>query len=309
MHDLSKFQRMMVAMDLTEMDVHIIKYASMIAKCFQIEAVYFFHAADSSLELPDDINEKYGNVIAPVDETLEKEMSAVVAANFVAPEGCTVELEALPGNVTDEVLKYSKMKVADLLLLGRKEKLTGTGLNSRKIAKGCASSVIFVPENPPLEMNKVLISIDYSEHSKMAFEIGIDIQKKSGAKLLSNNVYRVPVGYHKSGKTYDEFAEIMLQNTKDECDRFFKKIELEGVDYDHTYALDDDPHPADKIYRTGAEEGVDLIILGSKGRSSGAAFLIGSVAEKLVMEDNDIPIFLIKKGKENMSFLEALFRL
>lgn len=301
MHDLSKFQRMMVAMDLTEMDAHVVRYAEMIAKCFEVEAVYFFHAADSSWELPEAINEKYGNVIAPLDETLELEMAEIVNSNFNAPEGCTIELEALPGNTTDEVLKYSKMKVADLLLLGRKDKLTGSGLNSRKIAKGCGASVIFVPENPPMELKKVLISIDYSEHAKMAFEIGIDIQKKSGAKLLSNNVYRVPVGYHKSGKSYEEFSEIMLENTKAECDRFFKSMDLEGVDYD--------PHPADKIYRTGAEEGVDLIVLGSKGRSSGAAFLIGSVAEKLVMEDNDIPIFLIKKGRENMSLLEALFRL
>ena len=302
MHDLSKFQRMMVAMDLTDMDVHIIKYASMIAKHFEIEAVYFFHAADSSLELPDEINQKYGHVIAPLDETLEKEMSAVVDANFETPEGCTVELEALPGNITDELLKYSNMKVVDLLLLGRKDKLTGSGLNSRKVAKGCRCSVMFIPENPPLELRRVLISVDYSEHSKMAFEIGVDIQKKTGAKLLSSNVYRVPVGYHKSGKSYEEFSEVMLENTKDECARFFKKIELDGVDYEHTYALDNDPHPADKIYKTGAEVGADMIILGSKGRSSGAAFLIGSVAEKLVIEDNDIPIFLLKEGKENMSF-------
>lgn len=48
MHDLSKFQRMMVAMDLTEMDAHVVRYAEMIAKCFEVEAVYFFHAADSS---------------------------------------------------------------------------------------------------------------------------------------------------------------------------------------------------------------------------------------------------------------------
>ncbi len=309
MHDLSKFKRMMVTIDLTDMDAHVVKFASMIAKYFELDAVYFFHAASSTLELPEQIVEKYGNVIAPLDETLELEMAEIVEANFETPDGCTIELEALPGNVTDEVLKYSKMKVADLLLLGRKEELTGSGLNSRKIAKGCTASVIFVPENPPLELKKILISIDYSEHSKMAFEIGIDIQKKSGAKLLSNNVYRVPVGYHKSGKSFEEFSQIMLDNTKEECDRFFKSIDLEGVDYDHTYALYDDPHPADKIYRAGAEEGVDMIILGSKGRTSGAAFLIGSVAEKLVMEDNDIPIFLIKKGKENMSFLEALFKI
>ena len=101
----------------------------------------------------------------------------------------------------------------------------------------------------------------------------------------------------------------MLENTKKECERFFKKMNLEGVDYDHTFALDDDPHPADKIYRTGLEEKVDLIIIGSKGRSGPASVLIGSVAEKLVEEGDDMPIMIIKMGKENMSFLEAIFRI
>ncbi|OEK06977.1 universal stress protein [Roseivirga misakiensis] len=308
MQDLSKFQRMMVTLDLTEMDVYLIKYASMIAKAFEIDAVYFLHVT-TSLELPEEIQEKYGNMMAPVDETLEREMQTVIDEHFEKPENCDMHVKVQAGAITDEILKFAKVKVVDLIILGRKEKLTGSGLHSKKIAKGSASSVIFVPEEPNLELNKILVSIDYSEHSEMAFEIAIDIQKKTGAKLLSNNVYRVPVGFAKSGKSYEEFAEIMLENTKEQCDKFFRKMNLEGVDYDHTYALDDDPHPADKIYRTGVEMGVDMIILGSKGRSSAAAFLIGSVAEKLLMEDNDIPMFLVKKGNENMSFLEALFRL
>lgn len=308
MQDLSKFQRMLVTLDLTDMDVPVIKYASMIAKAFEIDAVYFLHVT-TSLELPEEIQEKYGNVMAPVDETLQREMQVVLDDHFVKPHNCDVQVAVQAGGVTDEILKFAKVKVVDLILLGRKEETRGTGLNSKKIAKVSASSIIFVPENPKYELNKILISIDYSEHSKEAFEIGIDIQKKTGAKLLSNNVYRVPVGFAKSGKTYDEFAEIMLENTKEECVRFFKTMNLEDVDYDHTYALDDDPHPADKIYRTGAELDVDMIVLGSKGRSRTAAFLIGSVAEKLLMEDNDIPMFLVKKGNENMGFLEALFRL
>ncbi|MFY0591566.1 universal stress protein [Roseivirga sp.] len=308
MQDLSKFQRMMVTLDLTEMDVYLIKYASMIAKAFEIDAVYFLHVT-TSLELPEEIQEKYGNMMAPVDETLEREMQVVIDEYFEKPENCDMQIKVQAGAVTDEILKFAKVKVVDLILLGRKEELSGSGLHSKKIAKGSASSVIFVPEEEKYELKKILVSIDYSEHSKMAFEIAIDIQKKTGAKLLSNNVYRVPVGFAKSGKSYEEFAEIMLENTKEQCDKFFSQMNLEGVDYDHTYALDDDPHPADKIYRTGAELDVDMIILGSKGRSSAAAFLIGSVAEKLLMEDNDIPMFLVKKGNENMSFLEALFRL
>ena len=308
MHDLSKFQRMMVCLDLTEMDKHLIKYASMIAKVFEINSIYFFHVAES-FELPAEIQEKYPDLIAPLDETLVHEIKGNLEADFQPPEGCDVQVLVATGNKTDEVLKMAKVKVVDLMLLGRKKEIMGTGLNSRKIAKSAPSSVIFVPEKPRLEINKVMVAVDFSNHSRMAFAIGMALQRKTGAILLSNNVYKVPNGYYKSGKTYEEFAEIMLENTRRDCEKFFKKINLEGITYDHTYALDDDPHPADKIYRTGSENGVDIIVLGSKGRTSAAAFLIGSVAEKLVMESGDIPLFLVKEGKENVGLLEALFRL
>lgn len=308
MQDLTKFQRMLVALDLSQMDVYLLKYASMAAKIFDIDTVYFVHVA-TSLELPEEIQQKYSDVFGPVDEAIEHEIQKEVDEHFVLPPNCESKVVVSTGKITDEILKLAKVKVIDIAILGRKAELSGTGLNSKKIAKSISSSVIFVTENPPMEWERVMISIDYSDHSKMAFEIGVAIQKKCGSKLLSNHVYKVPTGYYKSGKTYEEFADIMLENTKKECERFFKKLDLEGVDYEHTYALDDDPHPADKIYRTGSEKDVDLIMIGSKGRSGPASVLIGSVAEKLVEEGNDIPIMIVKMGKENMSFLDALFRL
>ena len=308
MNRLSDYSRMLVAMDLTKMDESVVSYASVIARAFNFDSVYFLHVT-TSLELPQEIHEKYGDMMAPVDETLETEMNQTIKEFFDAPDACDVKVHVATGNITNEVLKYSKVKMVDLILLGRKAELTGSGLHSKKIAKSASASILFVPEKPILKLEKLLIPIDYSKYSEMAFMLGIDIQKHFGCKLLSNHVYRVPTGYYKSGKTYEEFADIMLENTKKDCDRFFSNMELDGVDYEHTYALDDDPHPADKIYRTAVEEKADMIVLGSKGRSGAISMLIGSVAERLVMEDNDIPLLLVKKRDENIGLLEALFRI
>ena len=171
MQDLTKFQRMIVALDLSQMDVYLLKYASMAVKTFDIDVVYFMHVT-TSLELPEEIQEKYGDLMAPIDETLEHEMNQVIEQHFVKPENCEIKNIVVAGKVTDEILKLAKVKVVDLVLLGRKEKLGGSGLNAKKIAKSISASVIFVPENPPLEMNKVMVSIDYSDHSKMAFTFG-----------------------------------------------------------------------------------------------------------------------------------------
>lgn len=56
------------------------------------------------------------------------------------------------------------------------------------------------------------------------------------------------------------------------------------------------------------EKNADMIILGSKGRSA-AAFLLGSVAEQLMIQDADIPLFIVKKSNENLSFINTLLKI
>ena len=308
MHDLSNYERMMVCLDLSDMDETLLKYASMAVKAFTIQKVYFCHVVNS-MELPKEIAHKYPNLLAPIDETIEKEIEYSLSQYFEAPEAVETRITVVSGKITDEIIKSSKTKLIDLLVVGRKKNFKSTGLDERKIAKGCPTSVLMVPEEPRFELNQIMVSIDFSKHSQKAFELGIAIQKNSGAKLLSNHVYKVPTGFHSSGKSYDEFAEIMLENTKKECQKFFAKMDLEGVDFDHTYMLDDDTKPADKIYASAKEADVDMIILGSKGRSAAAAFLLGSVAESLLVEDEDIPLFIVKMDDENQSFIKTLINL
>jgi hypothetical protein len=55
--------------------------------------------------------------------------------------------------------------------------------------------------------------------------------------------------------------------------------------------------------------GADMILLGSRGRTQSAAILLGSVAEKLVMVNNVLPMLIFKKKGETVGFFEALFRI
>jgi len=308
MHDLNDFNRLMVCLDISKMDEVMLKYASKIVETFEIDTVYFVHVTNS-FKIPDAIQEQYGDIVAPIDEAIEKQISFSLKKFFVKPKNTTVKIKVVAGNITNEVIKLSRNQVIDVLMIGRKHGFSGSGLNEKKIVKASPTSVIMVPERPSFNFNKVVVSVDFSEHSRMAVEIGIGIQKKTGTKLLSSNVYTVPRGYHAQGKTYEEFAEIMLVNTKRECEKFFKKIDMDGIDLEHTFTLDDDSHPADKIYATSKENNADMIILGSKGRSAAAAFLLGSVAEELLTENEDIPLFIVKMSNENLSFINTLLKI
>ena len=119
MYDLSKFQRMMVCLDLTEMDKGLIQYASMMARVMNIDSVYFLHVAES-LELPAEVQEKYPDLAAPLDETLEHEIKGNVEKYFEIPDKCDVQIKVATGQVTEEVIKMAKVKVIDLMILGQK---------------------------------------------------------------------------------------------------------------------------------------------------------------------------------------------
>lgn len=308
MYDLGDFNRLMVCLDMSKMDDVLLKYASQIVDTFGIKTVYFVHVTNS-FKIPAAIQDQYRDIVAPIDEAIEKQISFSLKQFFTKPKGTEVKIKVVDGKITDEILKLSKNQVVDILMVGRKQEFKGSGLNEKKLAKASPTSVIMVPEKPSFKFNNILVSIDYSEHSRMAFDIGRGIQEKTGAKLLSSNVYTVPRGYHAQGKTYEEFAEIMLTNTKHECDKFFKKMDLEGAGFEHTFSLDNDMHPADKIYLAAKEKNADMIILGSKGRSAAAAFLLGSVAEQLMIENADIPLFIVKKSNENLSFINTLLKI
>jgi hypothetical protein len=67
-------KRVLVALDLTEMDETLIRYIARLSNEIELEQVYFFNVM-KSLEIPEKIIEKYPNLIAPMDETTKRELS------------------------------------------------------------------------------------------------------------------------------------------------------------------------------------------------------------------------------------------
>jgi len=66
-------KKILVPLDLTDMDEILIRYSAMFAHMMKSEKVYFIHVA-KNLELPDSILEKFPQLNAPIDENLIQEL-------------------------------------------------------------------------------------------------------------------------------------------------------------------------------------------------------------------------------------------
>lgn len=298
--------RVLVGLDLTEMDKTVISYTSYLSNILNFDKIYFFHVSPN-LELPDEILSKYPDLIAPTDEALEDIIEKNVAAYF--KDDAETIIEVLEGNAEDKILRWSDIKEIDLIVVGKKITLKGSGLLPNRLAKIAHCSILSVPEQAQNKISKIMVPVDFSSSSRLAINEAKIIAEKTQAKVVLENVYVVPSGYHVSGKSYEEFADIIKHHALKDAENFLKKENMSDLGYLIHLTLDENHDPSDKIFQEARNTDSDLIIISSKGRTGLANILLGSVADKVLAYNGNIPVLVIKNKQENLGFLDALLRI
>ena len=300
----------MVCLDLTEMDESLIRFTSFVAQKMNSDRIYFVHVAQS-FDMPEEIRKSYPDLFAPVDETLKKEIQFSVDQFFEAPEDCSLEIEVREGNASDKILKIAEQKDIDLLVLGKKIGFSGEGVLPNKLAKIAQCSVLLVPEILPKVMDRVLVPVDFSRHSKLALRQAMKIKESSEipVEVSCIHIYSLPTGWHTTGKSKQEFGDIMKKHAWADYEKFLKQLGPEYQNIPCTFRLNTGKHMAQTIYQQAVKEQSDIIILGSKGKTAAATVLMGSTAERLADYDKNIPLLVVKDKNENIGFLQALFKI
>lgn len=292
-------------MDLSSMDETILMNIKHMIPVFEIEQIYFVHVS-KDLSIPEDIKKNYPDLLAPADETIRAGIEHEL--KVAGMKDVSNEVLVKEGNPIETILRWCKIKDVDLLVMGRKATESGSGTLSKNLAQRAPTSVFFIPEKANMhEINRVLIPVDFSGYSLMTLELAHSVAKGIHAKILCCHLYEVPAGYSKTGKSHSEFAKVMLENAKKDFKKFIEKAGLGDISCE--FILKDDKSEAAYIVRLAEKEQVDFIVIGSRGRSNSAAMLLGSVSERLIQLNNDIPTLVLKKRGENMGFLEALMKI
>ncbi|MBT0812117.1 universal stress protein [Litoribacter ruber] len=301
---MKQFQKVLVGLDLTEMDQILIEKTGKLVDLLGIEKIYFVHV-EKDLALPTEVIKTYPDLLAPVDEAIERSIREK-AQKFI-PAKVEIDISVKEGDPMATILRWSKIKNIDLLIMGRKIVLEGSGTLSKNLAQKAPCSVLFLTENLKVkEIDNFLVPVDFSEYSHLTLSLMEELAQKFKAKITCLHIYEVPKGYYKTGKSYEEFAQIMLKNAQKEYGEFIRKNKL--PEYDCKYVLKEDKHASKYILEVAKGLETDMILMGSRGRTDSAALLIGSVAERLVHLNYEIPMLIYKTKGENMGFLEALFK-
>lgn len=150
----------------------------------------------------------------------------------------------------------------------------------------------------PGRYQKIVVPLDGSGWSQRAVPHAVDIARANKAELILLHVFRPP-----AAEFTDQLAlagqEGQIQQMREAMKQYLigVRTELRNEDISvRTQVIEGLSVPA-IICDYVNEEGVDLVVMSSHGRSGLARFLLGSVAGK-VMEGVKVPVLLIHPDKE-----------
>jgi nucleotide-binding universal stress UspA family protein len=134
---------------------------------------------------------------------------------------------------------------------------------------------------PPLDVHRILVPTDFSETSDAAYEVAIELGARFAAELVLVHVHQVPAYVFPEGvmplspALFDEIE----RSVRAELERSARRARAAG----RTVTLKSRIGVVHReILREAEDSRVDLVVMGTHGRTGLGHVLIGSVAEKVL---------------------------
>ena len=127
-----------------------------------------------------------------------------------------------------------------------------------------------------MEIKQIMFPTDFSHSSDAALAFASSLARDRGATLHIVHVEEPPVAYG-GGEMYYGIPEPVTEDLQKMLEQI--KPPDEGVPYEHHLITGD---PAHAITNFAREHDIDLIVMGTHGRTGLLRMLMGSVAEAVV---------------------------
>jgi nucleotide-binding universal stress UspA family protein len=142
----------------------------------------------------------------------------------------------------------------------------------------------------------IFIATDGSEPNKEAVNHGLEVAKISEAKLYVG--YVVDTAAFASipmDAGWEMMYELLEKEANEATDTVSEMAKAQNIDVE-TIILEG--HPSHEIIEFSKNNSIDLIIMGTLGKSGLDRFLLGSVAEK-VLRNSKVPVLVVPGSPTN----------
>ena len=143
-----------------------------------------------------------------------------------------------------------------------------------------------------MDFKQILCPVDFSDHGRYALIVASSLARESDGKLHLVHVHQPPIavdagfaGYIPEMTDYEALRHQLSEVIPTDVDVPFEHHLLVG-------------YPATELTKYAGDHGIDVIVMGTHGRTFLGHLLMGSVAETVV-RDAPCPVLTLKLPKRN----------
>lgn len=153
-------------------------------------------------------------------------------------------------------------------------------------------------------MKKIIVPIDFSNHSEYALKTAAKLAKKYNAEVLALHMLEMSdlMLTASEGLQYQK-ANFFIQLSEKKFNEFLNKDYLEGV---KTTPIIKHFKVFSEIDDVAKKHHVDLIVMGSHGTNGFKEYFVGSNTERVV-RNSDIPVLVVKNKETDINFETVVF--
>lgn len=216
------------------------------------------------------------------------------------------------GSPIDGLIRVGLREHADLVVAGM---LGSTGAQKQGTLGGVVEQLLMsglfdlllVSEKIGDKLEKVAVATDFSELADLALERATDISKRAGLDTITLvHAYEWPQGYSKLGLTPDETDVNCRSAVQNRYDEMLERVPpTQGITYRPVFVRG----RAEEAVRDACEgDGIDLLVIGSAGRTAAVSALIGSVALKIA-RNAPCSLWITRPAGHKLTIIDALCKM
>ena len=144
-------------------------------------------------------------------------------------------------------------------------------------------------------MEKILVPVDFSDHSSRALDYALELAKKFGSEVRLLHSYPINVaGISPYGLVLPEsFDRDIREAAAKQLDEWAARAREAGIEVKTTVTPQ---FPSEAIARQAEEVGADLIVMGTRGLTGLKHVMLGSVAER-TLRISPCPVLTLKHAE------------
>ncbi|WP_121965425.1 universal stress protein [Myroides sp. N17-2] len=289
--DKNKKLDVVVGLDLSTMDQYLLQYMQVLDQILEINKVTYIHNLKLG-ELPKELLQP--DRIALIKEKIKNKLT-----QYFTEAGVNYDFEILvtvEGYTELAFMNLSKKISYDLLVLGNKQELEGTGALADKLVRIFPSAILLVPDTYKVPITTIIDAIDFSKYTVDIMTWADRFKNNSKGQKIEHSAVHISksyMGFYPT-MTNKELEKITREDIKEKQDKWNKRYATYS---DIEIVPAGERNISASLIEYARSKDADLLILGVKGTTGFKEIFLGSVANHLLHRPTRTCLLFVKQSK------------